>query len=641
MRGFFLVLLLLPVIALGAADPERGRRVAAVCAPCHGIDGVSPAPSFPILAGQHAVYLESAIRAYRANQRPDAVMAGAVVTMTDQDIADVSAYYAAQTGLAPDRGERTGPNEAALAAAQTAGAEAASLQAGAQTAALPAAAAELPANAPSAAPRKLDNPLAGCPVNNRSIPETQDFDRDGLPDRHDGAPADASEFARDSNGDGWYELCDIRQLQAIQTLGEGVGNATGIDWAARVSRRYHLVRDLDASELGLFQPIGNCGPQGNCMLAGDKFGFTGHFDGGGHVIENLKIVLPEAGGVGLFGVLAKSGSISNIGLEDAEVTARGGVGALVGANFGLIRNCHGSVKVAGKNAIGALVGGHAGRVIGCHASGTVTASDAVGGLIGDMRGFVANSYASTTVTGNNGVGGLVGLNTFSTLVSSFSTGKVSGNNNVGGLAGVNTDAVIAESWSTASVESTGTSAGGLVAFNSQSRVRNSYARGRVAGVRSVGGLVGTNNGTVRASYATGRVTGESKVGGLVGDNAGGTVTASYFDPRGTGRVFGAGSDDNSAAGADDNRVEPGEVNTLAAFAKNTQALRALSAGTTAWHPAAALTAETEGLYHCDANADGVVNDDERRTDNLAWRFGGGSRLPGLTCAGPLDQQPLR
>ncbi|MBM4197072.1 MAG: cytochrome c [Gammaproteobacteria bacterium] len=638
MRVPLLLVVLLPLVAYAAGDPGRGAQLAGVCAPCHGIDGVSPAPSFPILAGQHAVYLESAIRAYRDKQRPDPVMGASVLTMSDQDIADVAAYYESRKGLASARGDRSGPNQSALAASEAAGVEAVALAAGTTQ---PVAAASVPPGSVlSAAPLASANTLAGCPVDNRSIPEAQDFDRDGLPDRHDGAPADANEFARDSNGDGWFEICSIRQLQAIQTLGAGVGNATNFDWAARVARRYHLVRDLDARDLGApFSPIGDCGPQGNCMLAGDKFGFTGLFDGGGHVIKHLSIAMPEAGGVGLFGVLAKSGTLSNLVLEDAVVSGRGGVGAMVGANFGLIRDCRGSVEVTGKNAVGALVGGHAGKVIRCHASGTVSGNDAVGGLIGDMRGFVAQSSASTRVSGHNGVGALVGLNTFSTLESSYATGSATGNNNVGGLVGLNTDAVVTDSWSTAEVESMGTSAGGLVAFNSQSRVRNSYARGRVIGVNSVGGLVGTNNGTVRASYATGRVAGTTRAGGLVGDNSGGTVAASYWDTRATGRVFGAGSDDAGEGGRDDNEIASNEVNSLGTFAKSAAALRALNAANTGWHPAvAAVGAET---YHCDADADSRISADEQRPDNLAWVFSSG-RNPGISCTpGGLDVQRLR
>jgi cytochrome c553 len=615
--------------AFAAGDPARGREVAALCASCHGRDGVSPSPSFPILAGQHAIYLASAIRAYRDGQRSDAVMGGAVRTLTDQQIEDVAAWYASQSGLAAAR--PAGEGSAAVAdASASAGAEAAALTAGAP--ASPAA---------TILPPRGDS-LAGCPVNNPNIPETQDSDRDGLPDRHDAVPADASEFVKDSDADGWFEICDIRQLQAIRTLGEGPGNATGLDWAARAARRYRLVRDLDAGLITNFQPIGDCGPQNNCMIAGDEFGFTGSFDGGEHVIRRLRIDRPETGGVGLFGVVARSGVIRDLVLEDAIVSGLHGVGALVGANFGLIQNCRGKVQVSGRNATGGLVGGHAGRILGCETRGSVSGQDAIGGLVGDMRGFVASSSADTGVSGRNGVGGLLGLNTVSTLVSSYATGRVSGRDNVGGLVGVNTDAVVADSFATAAVEATGTSAGGLVGFNSQSRIRNSYARGAVRGAVSVGGLVGTNNGQVRASYATGKVTGKARLGGLAGDNSRGRFRASYWDRQKTGRLFGAGHDDNAPGGAHNNEVDPGENNSLAAYGKTTAALRVMGAAETGWHPAGELAAEDAAQYHCDANGDGRVGTGERRDDNLAWDFAGDASLPGLRCVrGGLAIQSLR
>jgi len=110
----------------------------------------------------------------------------------------------------------------------------------------------------------------------------------------------------------------------------------------------------------------------------------------------------------------------------------------------------------------------------------------------------------------------------------------------------------------------------------------------------------------RASYATGRVSGKTKAGGLVGDNSGGTVAASYWDLRATGRVFGAGSDDTSAAGTgiDNNRIDAGEVSRLAAYGKTVQALRALDAAATGW-PAPPDAGADEALMHIAPSADGA------------------------------------
>lgn len=633
--GFIVVMLAAPLAgAQAAGDAARGRDVAAVCAPCHGFDGISADAGTPILAGQHAVYLAKSLRAYQAGQRSDVAMTDAVRTLTVEQIEDVAAWYATQRRLAAGPPSGSAPTQADARSAAQAD----------DPASAPAPGVAAAGSVAAGGPPTREDERAGCPVDNPNLPPAQDFDRDGLPDRWDAAPADASEFVRDADGDGWYEICDIRQLQAIRTLGSGPGNASGLDWAARAARRYELARDLDAEPLAQFQPVGDCGPQGDCLLAGEEFGFTGSLEGHGHVIRRLRIARPEDDGIGLFGVLARAGSVRGVVLEKAEVTGRDDVGALVGANFGLVADCRAGVRVTGRHAVGALVGRHAGRLLGCTAGGEVTGTDAVGGLVGEVRGIVARASASTRVTGRDGVGGLAGRNTSGTVVSDGATGRVRGRDGVGGLVGIATAAVVGESYATAGVEAGGTGAGGLVGVNTRSQVRNSYARGEVRGVRSVGGLAGSNDGSIRASYATGAVRGKARLGGLVGDGAGGTLAASYWDLRGTGRVFGAGNDDAAAEGADNNHVDAGETNTLEAYGKTVQALRVLDGGSTGWLPGHAAGTGTldPTAYYCDADADGVVTADEQRPDNVAWDFGNEAELPRLRCAGTdLAVQPAR
>ena len=77
----------------------RGKEKAAVCAACHGQDGISSAPNWPTLAGQHEDYLVQVMNQYKNGERKDAVMAGQVVNLSADDIKDLAAYYAAQPGL--------------------------------------------------------------------------------------------------------------------------------------------------------------------------------------------------------------------------------------------------------------------------------------------------------------------------------------------------------------------------------------------------------------------------------------------------------------------------------------------------------------------------------------------------------------
>ncbi len=94
-----LMCLVLPSLA-AAGDPVAGKAKAdTVCIACHGPDGNSPLPENPILAGQYADYLELVLREYRSGIRPNPIMQGMAATLTDEDIANLAAWYASQTGL--------------------------------------------------------------------------------------------------------------------------------------------------------------------------------------------------------------------------------------------------------------------------------------------------------------------------------------------------------------------------------------------------------------------------------------------------------------------------------------------------------------------------------------------------------------
>jgi cytochrome c553 len=83
--------------ALAAGDAEQGRYKANTCLGCHGAPGYSNAyPTYhvPKLGGQHAEYIAAALRAYAAGQRQHPTMHANAVTLSEQDIADIAAYFA-------------------------------------------------------------------------------------------------------------------------------------------------------------------------------------------------------------------------------------------------------------------------------------------------------------------------------------------------------------------------------------------------------------------------------------------------------------------------------------------------------------------------------------------------------------------
>jgi len=79
-----------------AADLEAGRRKAEPCAACHGRDGNATIPGTPSLAGQPVYFTHWQLIKYRDGRRKDPVMAPFAAMLSDADMADLSAYYAAQ-----------------------------------------------------------------------------------------------------------------------------------------------------------------------------------------------------------------------------------------------------------------------------------------------------------------------------------------------------------------------------------------------------------------------------------------------------------------------------------------------------------------------------------------------------------------
>lgn len=80
-----------------AADIDAGKAKAAICAACHGTDGIAVIPGYPNLKGQNEQYLATSIKAYKNKERTGglaAVMQAQASMLSDEDIANVAAYYA-------------------------------------------------------------------------------------------------------------------------------------------------------------------------------------------------------------------------------------------------------------------------------------------------------------------------------------------------------------------------------------------------------------------------------------------------------------------------------------------------------------------------------------------------------------------
>jgi len=273
-----------------------------------------------------------------------------------------------------------------------------------------------------------------------------------------------------SQEDDYYVVNNVTDFKELLAFGQ---NAT---------LKFRLANDLDlATEPNFYIPY-----------------FAGEFDGNGYKVSNLSFSFDFVSHVGLFGYLAPGGKITQVGLENVNITGASFVGGLVGYNHGgtvsdsyCTGNVTGSVSVTDDEGIGGLVGYNVkGTVSDCYATGSVTGNSRVGGLVGYSSGTVSNSYSTGSVTGEWRVGGLVGLNS-GTVENSYSTGSVTGDSWGDGLAGSNSDTIT-----------------------------NSYSNGgvppRPPSEDSVGGLVGQNYGTVSNSFwdieTSGQITSDGGTG---------------------------------------------------------------------------------------------------------------------------------
>ena len=79
-------------------DFVKGQALAGVCAGCHGVDGVSPIPTQPNLAGMSWQYIAKQLRHFKTGQRDNAIMKGFSATLSDADMKALGVYFASMKG---------------------------------------------------------------------------------------------------------------------------------------------------------------------------------------------------------------------------------------------------------------------------------------------------------------------------------------------------------------------------------------------------------------------------------------------------------------------------------------------------------------------------------------------------------------
>jgi len=220
----------------------------------------------------------------------------------------------------------------------------------------------------------------------------------------------------------------IDSIEALQRIGQ--------DPAYPLNGAYVLTGDIDASETvnwndgAGFLPIGapatlaagtTPGDEESAGVTDKSLFFNGWFDGQGYRIRGLYINRPETQGVGLFGTLAATAVVVNVGIEGGSITGAHYVGGLAGGNWSeSVSACYSTAAVSGISRIGSLIGINRGFVDACFATGPVQGDHFIGGLVGrNYKGVIQECYAAGPVAGNRWVGGLTGNAVESEAIACF------------------------------------------------------------------------------------------------------------------------------------------------------------------------------------------------------------------------------
>jgi cytochrome c553 len=82
--------------ALAAGEAGKGESKATACIACHGANGNSANPEWPVLAGQHEQYIHKQLQAFKGGARKNPLMSPMAMSLSDDDMADLGAYFSAQ-----------------------------------------------------------------------------------------------------------------------------------------------------------------------------------------------------------------------------------------------------------------------------------------------------------------------------------------------------------------------------------------------------------------------------------------------------------------------------------------------------------------------------------------------------------------
>jgi hypothetical protein len=330
-----------------------------------------------------------------------------------------------------------------------------------------------------------------------------------------------------------YHISSFEQLQKIADV-------------ENLDKHYIQVVDIDASI--------SIDPENDQRFMGigdEEHPFAGSYDGNGYTINNIVLNISTVKLYnGLFGyvkegILSNVRIVNNVDLSKTTDLFTVGKAQTESNEFNILTKN----DILQRSALGFLVGFNDGGYIdNCSVQAIVGGvSRAVGGLVGINTGTIESSEFTGIVSSLNVGAGLVGINT-GNIVDSSTDGRASGQTSAG-LVGYNMDGEITNSFTTANVRS-GFTVGGLVAHNSGQIISSFSKENKIFDSTGViGGLVGQNEGDIENSYTLTDLSIfldqvlDIVSGGLVGENmSGGSVTNSFsavtFDTPDEGTIAG-------------------------------------------------------------------------------------------------------
>jgi cytochrome c553 len=83
-------------VAYAPGDATKGESKATTCIACHGAQGNSANPEWPVLAGQHEQYIHKQLQAFKSGARKNPLMTPMAMSLSDEDMADLGAYFSTQ-----------------------------------------------------------------------------------------------------------------------------------------------------------------------------------------------------------------------------------------------------------------------------------------------------------------------------------------------------------------------------------------------------------------------------------------------------------------------------------------------------------------------------------------------------------------